>query len=95
MSPENDKNPQIEARLAYILMKAGVTAPEIDACLLWAFGPDALYVPIYPDWVNRWHKLHPKAFKIKRNDNFVQVLYVIGFMYCVEKQKAATERISR
>lgn len=77
----------VEGRIAFILMKAGVTGPDIDNCILWAFGPDAWYVPIYPDWIDRWHKLHPQAFKIKRSDNFVELIYVIGFLYCVEKKR--------
>ena len=82
------KRGQVEARIAYILMKAGVTAAEIDPCIKWAFGKDAWYVPIWPDWVNRWHKLHPQAFRVKHNDNFVEWIYVIGFLFCVEKEKA-------
>lgn len=83
---ENFKS-KMEERVTYILMKAGVTAPEIDECMNWAFGPEAWYVPIYPDWVDRWHKLHPKAFRIRKNDSFVKIIYVIGFMFCMYKQQ--------
>ncbi len=71
---------KLEARIAFILMKAGVTGPEIDACLDWAFGPGSLYVPIYPDWVDRWRKLHPQ-FSVKANGSFVEWMFSIGFLY--------------
>ena len=71
---------KLEARIAFILMKSGVTGPEIDACLDWAFGPGALYVPIYPDWVDRWRKLHPQ-FSVKRTDSFVEFMFSVGFLY--------------
>ena len=61
---------KLESRVAFILMKAGVSGPEINECLSWAFGPGALYVPIFPDWVDRWRKLHPE-FTVKDNSSFV------------------------
>lgn len=76
---------KLEARIALILMKAGVTGPEIDECLEWAFGPSPLYVPIYPDWVDRWRKLHPE-FPVKSNESFVEWIYVVGFLFCRWKQ---------
>lgn len=88
--PDPDKHLRgpLEARIAYILMKAGVTGPEIDQCIEWAFGPQAWYIPIWPDWIDRWHKLHPKAFRVARKDSFVEFIYVVGFMFCVERNKA-------
>lgn len=71
---------KLEARIAFILMKAGVPGPEIDICLDWAFGTNALYVPIYPDWYDRWHKLHPE-YPAKKNMSFVEWLYTIGFLF--------------
>lgn len=71
---------KLEAQIALILMKAGVTGPEIDYCLEWAFGPNALYRPVYPDWVNQWRKLHPQ-FHVKHTDSFVEWMYAIGFLY--------------
>lgn len=82
---------QLEARVCYILMKAGVIGPDIDACVLWAFGPEAWYVPIWPDWAARWHKLHPKQFRVKPNESFVEFLYVVGFLFRVKKYGALKE----
>lgn len=84
--PDPLKSRMYEA-ISLILMKAGVIGPDIDTCLEWAFGKGCLYVPIYPDWIDRWHKLHPKAFRVKRKDKFLEWLYVVGFMFCVEKYK--------
>ena len=78
---ENKLSSGLEGRIAYILMKSGVTGPEIDECMEWAFGPGAWYVPIWPDWPDRWHKLHPKGMRIKRKDNLVEIIYVIGFLF--------------
>ena len=71
---------KLEARIAFILMKAGVSGPEIDECMLWAFGPGAWYRPIYPDWVDQWRKLHPE-FTIKRDDKFVEWIFVVGHLF--------------
>ena len=70
----------MESRVCFILMKAGVTGPEIDECMAWAFGPNAWYVPIYPDWYYRWHKLHPE-FPAKKNMSFVEWMFVIGTLF--------------
>lgn len=88
--PEKSKNPEgnkLEGVLIAILTKAGVPSGEVLECLDWAFGPNALYVPIYPDWIDRWHKLHPKSFHIHRKEKFLEMMYVIGFHYCVEKKR--------
>ena len=82
------KKSRLESQIALILMKAGVTGPEIDECIAWAFGPGAWYAPVFPDWVDRWHKLHPHAFRIKQSDSFVEVLFTIGFFFISEKRKA-------
>lgn len=71
---------KMEARVAFILMKAGVTGPEIDECIDWAFGPGAWYVPIYPDWVDRWRKLHPQ-FSVRRTEKFIEFMYSVGFLF--------------
>ena len=71
---------KLESRIAYILMKSGVTGPEIDECLMWAFGPGALYVTPYPDWINQWRKLHPE-FTVKKSDSFVEWMYVVGVLF--------------
>lgn len=78
---------QIEARVSFILMKAGVTGPEIDQCIEWAFGKDAWYWPIYPDWVDRWNKLHSKVCTVKRNDSVVEWLFVVGTAFCIERDR--------
>lgn len=84
---EKNKISQVEGRIAYILMKAGVPEPEIDECLRWAFGEGALYVPIFPDWIERWNKLHPREFRARGKDNFVEFVYVVGFLFCANKLK--------
>uniref|UniRef100_A0A6M3IY61 Uncharacterized protein n=1 Tax=viral metagenome TaxID=1070528 RepID=A0A6M3IY61_9ZZZZ len=72
----------LESKIAFILMKAGVPPDWIDDCVLWAFGPDAWYDPIYPGWVDRWHTLHPRAFKINaKKDKFVEWIFVVGHLY--------------
>lgn len=86
--PDPEERSKLEVQITFILMKAGVTGPEIDECIAWAFGPGAWEVPVYPDWVDRWHKIHPRAFRIQRKDNFIEVLYTIGFFFCMEKKKA-------
>lgn len=84
---------KIEGQIALILMKAGVTGPDIDACLDWAFGPNALYVPIYPDWIDRWRKLHPEH-PVKRQESFVEWIFVVGFLYCAYVyQKMNTKQV--
>ena len=65
-----------------VLGKAGVPVNMHNDCLAWAFGPDALYIaPAL--WPDRWNKLHPRSFRAKRNEKFVEFLYVVGFNYCV------------
>ena len=71
---------KLEARIAFILMKAGVPGPEIDECLLWALGPRALYRPIYPDWIDQWRKLHPE-YTVKDDGSFVEWIAVVGFLF--------------
>ena len=71
---------KLEARIAFILMKAGVTGPQIDECMDWAFGPGAWYVPPYPDWLERWRKLHPE-YTVKKNESFVEWIFVIGHLF--------------
>jgi hypothetical protein len=76
---------KVEGQIVFILMKSGVTGPEIDECLLWAFGPDSLYVPIFPDWIDRWNKLHPDKFHATAKDNFVEFVFVVGTLYVFHK----------
>jgi hypothetical protein len=82
-----DMGKGLEGRIAFILMKAGVTMPEIDECIEWAFGKDAWYVPVSPDWTNRWNKLHPKQFRARKKDKFVEFIYVIGTLFLMQKYK--------
>lgn len=82
---------KIEEKIALILMKAGVIGPDIDDCLVWAFGPNALYVPIYPDWIDRWRKLHPQH-PVKKSDSFVEWMYVVGFLYVAYQKKKMSEK---
>lgn len=70
----------LERQIALILMKAGVTAPEIDQCIFWAFGEDAWFVPP-ADWANRWNMMHPGFFRIDSKDSFIEVIAVVGHAY--------------
>jgi hypothetical protein len=85
----------LELRINEILLRAGVAPDNIPHCLEWAFGPDPLSVPIYPDWVTRWSKLHPHAFKIHRKDSIVEVLYVIGHVYTMLLTKGEIKNDSK
>lgn len=89
--PTGSGDPKLEQQIGFILMKAGVTGPEIEQCLEWAFGSEFWYVNICPDWLDRWNKLHPKKFKVKRNDSFVEFLYVVGKAFCAARDKAAMD----
>lgn len=71
---------KLESRIVFILMKAGVTGPEIDECIWWAFGPHAWYEPIYPNWVDQWRKLHPE-YSVKANESFVEWIFVVGYLF--------------
>jgi hypothetical protein len=91
--PDKDPGPErrsrMEAAVVAILTQSGVPADQLDECFEWAFGKGALYVPIFPDWVDRWHKLHPRAFRVKPHEKFLEFIYVVGFMFCVHKKKEA------
>jgi len=92
MKHEYQAESATEARVAYILMKAGVTGPEIDECIAWAFGPGAWYIPIFPDWIERWKKLHPQ-FSVKRTDSFVEWMYTVGFLFVQWKHYQAKKGV--
>lgn len=85
MKQQYKADSKLEAQIAFILMKAGVTGPEVNACIYWAFGEGAWYVPISPDWINRWRKLHPQ-FAVKKSDKFVEWIYTVGFLYLQWKE---------
>ena len=67
---------KLEGQIALILMKAGVTGPEIDHCLEWAFGPGALYFAP-AEWPDKWNKLHPQH-PAKKNEKFVEFIFTMG-----------------
>ena len=71
---------RLEAQVVLILMKAGVIGPDIDACMTWAFGPNIWYLPPYPDWLDRWRKLHPE-YPVKKNESFVKWIFVVGWLF--------------
>ncbi len=71
---------KLESRIVFILMKAGVSGPEIDECLVWAFGPKCLYRPIYPDWIDEWRIRHPE-FTVKKSESFVEWIFVVGYLF--------------
>ena len=77
---------KLQRSIYTILMKSGVTSPEIDECIYWAFGKGAWVLSPYPDWMNRWNKLHPQV-KVKGKDSFVEFMYVVGTLFLLDKQK--------
>lgn len=87
MSSENPNAPRLEAQILFILAQAGVDATKADACLAWAFGPDAWTIPPR-EWPARWNKLHPGAFHADRKDKFVEFVYVVGFYFTQQQAKA-------
>lgn len=86
MDKSNPADSKLEAQISLILMKAGVTGPEIDECIMWAFGKDAWYVPPC-EWVGRWNKLHPTDFKVKKSDRVVEFVFVVGKFFVAQKYK--------
>src|SRR5258708_7905697 len=75
----------LEGSIASTLMMGGCEGQDIDECLLWAFGPNAWYVPIWPDWYDRWHKLHPE-FPADKKMPFVEWMIVVGNLYARHKK---------
>ncbi|MCB1712232.1 MAG: hypothetical protein KDH96_07090 [Candidatus Riesia sp.] len=71
---------QMEERIAFILMKTGIEPQEVDPCVYWAFGKGAWTATIYPDWYQRWHKLHPE-YPVKKSDSFVKWIFAVGVAY--------------
>ena len=71
---------KLQAQIAFCFMKMGVLDTEIDECIAWAFGPKAWYVPIYPDWVDRWRKLHPE-YSVDEKSSFVEWMTVVGYLF--------------
>jgi hypothetical protein len=78
---------KLETQIEFILSQAGAPAHEIKRCLIWAFGQNYMREPVYPNWVDNWHRLHPQAFHIGPRDKFVELIYVIGFYYEMQKRK--------
>jgi hypothetical protein len=72
---------RLEGQIALILMKAGVPEPNVDYCIVWAFGPDAWETPPY-HWPERWNKLHDGLPPMSDSDSFVQALYKVGQEFC-------------
>lgn len=85
-----DKRPantsKLEKQICFILMKAGVTGPEIDECMEWGFGKDPWTRPPYPDWIEAWKILHPQ-FPVKKKNSFVEWIAVVGFLFCEQKHR--------
>lgn len=84
---------KMEERIAFILMKAGVEPGEVDECVWWAFGPNAWYVPIYPDWFKIWNKTHPQ-YPIKKNESFVKFIFAVGIVFREYKDRMIASRIN-
>jgi hypothetical protein len=82
---------KLENSIITILLKVGVEPGMVDYCITWAFGPGALDVPIYPDWIRRWHKLHPTAPRIHRKDSFVNVVAAAGVYFLIARGKEGVE----
>jgi hypothetical protein len=90
IKPSGTPNPggrKLQETISRMVMSSGVAPDQVDACMEWAFGKDVWDVPIYPTWVDRWNKLHPKLFHAGRKDKFVEFMYVVGFSFCVAVQK--------
>ena len=84
---------KLEARIVFILMKAGVTGPEIDECMQWAFGPDPWHLAPYPGMFDRWHKLHPE-FPAKKSMSAVEWFFVVGTLFLTwKKHKQNDEKV--
>jgi len=83
--PIGEYRSKLEGQITFILMKAGVTGPEIDECIEWAFGKGAWYRSPWPEWVKYWNKHHGRLFEGKRRDNFVEFMYVVGFFFAKKK----------
>ena len=81
---------KLEGQVALILMKAGVTGVEIDECLAWAFGENALYLAPYPGWIDRWKTLHPE-YPVRKEYSFVKWIYVVGFLFTKWKESKGKE----
>jgi len=84
-NPEPKSHNKLYTVMCKCLYKGGVLPNEVDECILWAFGKGAWYVPPSPDWIDRWNKLHPKAFKMRRTDKLALTLQQVGFLFCAQK----------
>lgn len=80
---------RLEQQINFILMRAGVTGPEIDQCIHWAFGPNAWYIPVMPEWIERWNKLHGRLMHVKKSDSFVEFMYNVGYFFMQYKKDKA------
>jgi hypothetical protein len=73
---------RLESQVLEILRTVGVPIQEIDACVYWAFGDDAWYVPIMPTWMERWNHLHKETgMQVKKNDSFVEFVAAVAWWY--------------
>jgi hypothetical protein len=83
---QQDKNPwaKLEESIYLILMKAGVIPDDLQACMDWAFGQGAWYVPPR-DWVARWNKLHPQ-FHVTVQAGFVEFMFKVGLQYQLREE---------
>jgi hypothetical protein len=90
---QKEPDSKLERSIIMILMKAGVSDPEIDECIEWAFGPEAWYLPVKAsnlvddDWLQRWNKLHPGYFKVQPKDKFVEFMFVVGKCFIDQKYR--------
>jgi len=83
--------PRLEGQVQFILAQAGVAPQHYTACLTWAFGSDAWEVPP-ADWPMRWNRLHPTAPHITGKDKFVEIVFVVGYLYAQQRQKEEVAR---
>ena len=77
---------KLEEQISFILMKSGVTGPEIDEAIEWGFGKGAWYEPPYPNWLSRWNSRHPEV-PVKKTDNFVEFIFVVGHLFLKDKMR--------
>lgn len=81
---------KLEGQICLILFKAGVTEPEVDECMDWAFGKNAWYAAP-ADWVDPWNKLHPQH-AVKPKDSFVEFMFVVGFLWVAYERMKLDQR---
>ena len=91
MSPEEKPlKTTLFSKVTHILLLSGVPLDSVNDCLYWAFGPNVMTDPVFPNWLENWRKLHPK-YVVERKDNFVEWVFVVGHLYCLDRLKKSVQ----